>query len=117
MKFKLTCRIVDAISLFEDEDIVVFFGPCFFAYIYFSEYKMGHNLSSNMVAYTSDIYLSNPPLIMLFGPNLGELWYAFNTFKVTSISWKDKELNMVDTPGHADFGGEVSIYFMKIFGG
>lgn len=24
---------------------------------------------------------------------------------------------MVDTPGHADFGGEVSIYFMKIFGG
>lgn len=21
---------------------------------------------------------------------------------------------MVDTPGHADFGGEVSIYFMKI---
>lgn len=27
--------------------------------------------------------------------------------KVTSISWKDKELNMVDTPGHADFGGEV----------
>ncbi|KAK8943859.1 hypothetical protein KSP40_PGU002424 [Platanthera guangdongensis] len=27
--------------------------------------------------------------------------------KVTSISWKDIELNMVDTPGHADFGGEV----------
>ncbi|GAV75974.1 GTP_EFTU domain-containing protein/EFG_C domain-containing protein/GTP_EFTU_D2 domain-containing protein [Cephalotus follicularis] len=27
--------------------------------------------------------------------------------KVTSISWKDSELNMVDTPGHADFGGEV----------
>ncbi|XP_078428306.1 elongation factor family protein [Wolffia australiana] len=27
--------------------------------------------------------------------------------KVTSISWKDYELNMVDTPGHADFGGEV----------
>ncbi|THU70665.1 hypothetical protein C4D60_Mb08t27360 [Musa balbisiana] len=27
--------------------------------------------------------------------------------KVTSISWKDNELNMVDTPGHADFGGEV----------
>ncbi|KAL0320376.1 UNVERIFIED_CONTAM: 50S ribosomal subunit assembly factor BipA [Sesamum radiatum] len=27
--------------------------------------------------------------------------------KVTSISWKDHELNMVDTPGHADFGGEV----------
>ncbi|GAB2274757.1 hypothetical protein Dimus_009530 [Dionaea muscipula] len=27
--------------------------------------------------------------------------------KVTSISWKENELNMVDTPGHADFGGEV----------
>ncbi|KAE9592991.1 hypothetical protein Lal_00029034 [Lupinus albus] len=27
--------------------------------------------------------------------------------KVTSISWKEYELNMVDTPGHADFGGEV----------
>ncbi|KAL0406412.1 UNVERIFIED_CONTAM: 50S ribosomal subunit assembly factor BipA [Sesamum latifolium] len=27
--------------------------------------------------------------------------------KVTSISWKEHELNMVDTPGHADFGGEV----------
>ncbi|GMI86708.1 hypothetical protein HRI_002340100 [Hibiscus trionum] len=26
--------------------------------------------------------------------------------KVTSISWKENELNMVDTPGHADFGGE-----------
>ncbi|KAI7745558.1 hypothetical protein M8C21_031562 [Ambrosia artemisiifolia] len=27
--------------------------------------------------------------------------------KITSISWKENELNMVDTPGHADFGGEV----------
>ncbi|KAL6141237.1 hypothetical protein ACLB2K_059527 [Fragaria x ananassa] len=27
--------------------------------------------------------------------------------KVTSIFWKENELNMVDTPGHADFGGEV----------
>lgn len=27
--------------------------------------------------------------------------------KVTGISWKENELNMVDTPGHADFGGEV----------
>ncbi|XP_072968028.1 uncharacterized protein [Typha angustifolia] len=27
--------------------------------------------------------------------------------KVTSISWGNNELNMVDTPGHADFGGEV----------
>ncbi|XP_020574333.1 uncharacterized protein LOC110020535 [Phalaenopsis equestris] len=27
--------------------------------------------------------------------------------KVTSITWNDIELNMVDTPGHADFGGEV----------
>lgn len=27
--------------------------------------------------------------------------------KVTSVAWKDNELNIVDTPGHADFGGEV----------
>lgn len=27
--------------------------------------------------------------------------------KVTSLSWNETELNMVDTPGHADFGGEV----------
>ncbi|QQR69645.1 MAG: translational GTPase TypA [Alphaproteobacteria bacterium] len=27
--------------------------------------------------------------------------------KVTSLSWQDKRLNIVDTPGHADFGGEV----------
>jgi GTP-binding protein len=27
--------------------------------------------------------------------------------KVTSIQWKDTRVNIVDTPGHADFGGEV----------
>jgi len=27
--------------------------------------------------------------------------------KVTSMSWKNTKLNIVDTPGHADFGGEV----------
>ncbi|CAO5678560.1 MAG: GTP-binding protein TypA/BipA [Holosporales bacterium] len=27
--------------------------------------------------------------------------------KCTSLSWKDKRINIVDTPGHADFGGEV----------
>ena len=27
--------------------------------------------------------------------------------KVTSINWKDTRINIVDTPGHADFGGEV----------
>ena len=27
--------------------------------------------------------------------------------KVTSVAWNDVRLNIVDTPGHADFGGEV----------
>ena len=29
--------------------------------------------------------------------------------KYTSFSWKDHTLNAVDTPGHADFGGEVCV--------
>ncbi|HYW51605.1 MAG TPA: GTP-binding protein, partial [Gemmatimonadaceae bacterium] len=27
--------------------------------------------------------------------------------KNTSIRWKDNKINIIDTPGHADFGGEV----------
>ncbi|KAK8652651.1 hypothetical protein V6N13_126678 [Hibiscus sabdariffa] len=35
------------------------------------------------------------------------IYDTIEQFQVTSISWKENELNMVDTPGHADFGGEV----------
>ena len=31
--------------------------------------------------------------------------------KVTSLVWKDTRINIVDTPGHADFGGEVERIF------
>ena len=27
--------------------------------------------------------------------------------KNTAINWKDHRINIIDTPGHADFGGEV----------
>ena len=29
--------------------------------------------------------------------------------KPTSIMWRDVRVNIIDTPGHADFGGEVEV--------
>src|SRR5882757_4445633 len=36
--------------------------------------------------------------------------------KVTSILWHDTRINIVDTPGHADFGGEVERILNKVDG-
>src|ERR1043165_2571404 len=36
--------------------------------------------------------------------------------KATSILWKDTRINIVDTPGHADFGGEVERILNMVYG-
>ena len=36
--------------------------------------------------------------------------------KCTSVTWKDVKLNIVDTPGHADFGGEVERILQMVDG-
>lgn len=36
--------------------------------------------------------------------------------KTTSVSYKDYKINIVDTPGHADFGGEVERILMMVDG-
>lgn len=37
---------------------------------------------------------------------LKRTWH-YNSCKNTAINWNDYRINIVDTPGHADFGGEV----------
>src|ERR1700674_4313373 len=36
--------------------------------------------------------------------------------KATSVLWKDTRINIVDTPGHADFGGEVEAILNMVDG-
>src|SRR3982074_3967540 len=36
--------------------------------------------------------------------------------KCTSVHWEDTQINIVDTPGHADFGGEVERILSMVFG-
>ncbi|CUS56253.1 MULTISPECIES: translational GTPase TypA [unclassified Hyphomonas] len=36
--------------------------------------------------------------------------------KTTSVEWKDYRINIVDTPGHADFGGEVERILQMVDG-
>ncbi|MBA0630190.1 hypothetical protein Godav_002313 [Gossypium davidsonii] len=48
-----------------------------------------------------------PKEVMLSSILIGSFNDTIEQLQVTSVSWKENELNMVDTPGHADFGGEV----------
>src|SRR5439155_677628 len=36
--------------------------------------------------------------------------------KAASVQWKDTRINIVDTPGHADFGGEVERILKMVYG-
>src|SRR5260370_34924587 len=36
--------------------------------------------------------------------------------KPASVQWKDTRINIVDTPGHADFGGEVERILNRVDG-
>src|SRR5678810_83280 len=37
--------------------------------------------------------------------------------KNTAVQWRDVKINIVDTPGHADFGGEVERILRMVDGG
>lgn len=71
------------------------------------ERERGITIASKVFFFFFTLYII-PKAVMLSSILIGSFNDTIEQLQVTSVSWKENELNMVDTPGHADFGGEVS---------